>query len=378
MQMMPGWGEKDGMFGLRFVSVRVSAVFLGAMAMAFVSIAGGAEAQDSGKPRLGLSLRDLSPDTAYEYGVPIPGGLEVGKVSRGSPAEAAGILPGDIIIMVDHRKILDTPALMEAMERVRPGKTMQVSLLRRGELLHLPVNLWKPEPEPPAPTPATQQAEPPHTAPDRQAEAPRASERQTEAPRAPEADKLWLGVSTADITPEEAAGLRLGKPGGAKVVSVAKGSPLGEMGVKPGDVIVKLDGRVVTDSHTLDTTLAGKQPGTQVMLSYVRDGNTRYLAIKLGQRPETGGGQKEADTEPATAGNMIFGAPAAAAERPQESGDRSEPAGNTVFGVPVEGESAPAPSARPADAERSQETRDRPETAGNTIFGAPANAEPGR
>ncbi len=325
------------MFGLRFVRGRASAVFPAAMALAFMSIASGAEAQDRDKPRLGVSLRDLSPDTAYELGVPISGGLEVGRVSSNSPADAAGIMPGDIIIMVDGQKVLDTPALMEAMERAGHGKPVRISLLRQGELLHLPVNLWGAPPAEAAPRPATRQAEAPHHAPARQAEAPRASGRHTETPRAPKAGGPWLGVSTADLTPDEAAELRLDKPGGAKVVSVAKGSPLGEMGVLPGDVIVKLEGRAVTDSHALDALLAGKRPGTRVMLSYVRDGNTRYLAIKLGQRPESGDGPKEADTE-----------------------------------------SAPAPSAGPVDAERSQETGDRSEPAGNTLFGGPADDEPAR
>ncbi len=314
------------MFGLRFVGMRASAVFLAAMALALVPVIGCAEAQDRGKPRLGVSLRDLSPDTAYELGVPIPGGLEVGTVSDGSPAKAAGIMPGDIIIMADGRKVLDTPALMEAMERARHGKPVRISLLRRGELLHLPVNLWGAPAAEPAPKPATHQAE-----------APRAPARQAEARHAPKADKPWLGASTADLTPDEAAELHLDKAGGVKVVSVVKGSPLDEMGVQAGDAIVKLDGRPVTDSRALDALLAGKRPGTRVMLSYVRDGNTRYLAIKLQQRPETGDEQKEADSEP-----------------------------------------APAPSARPADTEKSQETEDRREPAGETVFGAPADPERNR
>ncbi len=364
------------MFGLRYLSVRASAIYLGAMALAFASITSGAEAQDPGRPRLGLSLRDLSPDTAYEYGVPIPGGLEVGRVSRGSPADAAGIMPGDIIIMVDGRKVLDTPALMEAMDRVLRGKSMRVSVLRRGELLHMPVDLWKPAPAEPARE--TRQTEAPRPAPDREAETPRqdeeprrtagreagtppAPQRQAGTPPVPEADAPWLGVSTADLTPEEAARLRLGKSGGAKVVSVAKGSPLGEMGVKPGDVIVKLDKQPVTDSRALDATLAGKRPGTRVMLSYVRDGDPRYLAIKLGQRPEAGGGQKEADAEHTPAAPS--GGPADA-ERSQETGGRSGVAGSTIFGAP-------------ADSRASREAEDRPESAGNTIFGAPADAEPG-
>ena len=92
--------------------LRANAAFLVAIVVLLVLVANGVDAQERGKPRLGVNLRDLTPEAAYVLGVPFPGGLQVGAVFDGSPAKAAGMQPGDIVVMVDGRKVFDTPALM--------------------------------------------------------------------------------------------------------------------------------------------------------------------------------------------------------------------------------------------------------------------------
>ncbi len=208
------------MFGLHCVSLRVNAAFFAAAALVLALAANGAEAQDRVRPKLGVSLRDLSPEAAAHRGVPFPGGLEVGAVYEGSPAKAAGMLSGDVIFMANGRKIYDTLALLEELAHGYPGTPVRLSVLRAGKAVHLPVMLWGPPPSGPSNMPAMRQAE---------------------APQTQAGGKPWLGVSTASLAPEEAFDLGFEQPGAAKVVSVAKGSPADEMGLKPGDVITGLD-----------------------------------------------------------------------------------------------------------------------------------------
>ena len=92
------------------------------------------------------------------------------------------MLPGDIIIMVDGRKVFDTPALMEGMARAEPGMPVRLSVLRAGGLMQLPVMLWGPPPAGPSNMPETRQAEAPHTQ---------------------RAGKPWLGISTESLAPEK-------------------------------------------------------------------------------------------------------------------------------------------------------------------------------
>ncbi len=218
------------MFGFRCVLSRANAAFFAAVVLLPVLVANGVEAQERGRPRLGVNLRDLSPEAAYVLGVPFPGGLQVGEVFDGSPAKAAGMLPGDVIFMADGRKIYDTLALTEELARAHPGTPMRLSVLRAGGLMHLPVMPWGPPPAGPSNMPETRQAEAPHT----QA-----------------AGKPWLGVSTESLAPEEAFERGFEQPGAVKVVSVAKGSPAEDTGLMPGDVITWMDDEPVLDSRAL-------------------------------------------------------------------------------------------------------------------------------
>lgn len=266
------------MFGFRCILSRANAVFLAAVVLLLVLVANGAEAQERGRPRLGVNLRDLSPDAAYVLGVPFPGGLQVGAVFDGSPAKEAGMLPGDIIVMVDGRKVFDTPALMEGMARAEPGTPVRLSVLRAGGLMHLPVMLWGPPPAGPSNMPEARQAEAPHT----QA-----------------AGKPWLGVSTESLAPEEAFELALEQPGAVRVVNVAKGSPADDWGMMPGDVIIRLDDVPVLDSRELTAFLAAKQPGSRLRLLAFRRGEPLQVALTLAKRPEAGDAPKVAETQPA-------------------------------------------------------------------------------
>jgi membrane-associated protease RseP (regulator of RpoE activity) len=277
MQMMQGRPEVT-MYWFPCILLRANAAFLAAVVLLLVLVANGVEAQERGRPRLGVNLRDLTPEAAYVLGVPFPGGLQVGAVFDGSPAKAAGMQPGDIIVMVDGRKVFDTPALMEGMARAEPGTPVRLSVLRAGGLMHLPVMPWGPPPAGPSNMPETRQAEAPHT----QA-----------------AGKPWLGVSTESLAPEEAFELALEQPGAARVVNVTKGSPADEMGLMPGDVIIRLDDEPVLDSRELTASLAARQPGSRVRLLAFRRGEPLQVALTLAKRPEAGDAPKVAETQPA-------------------------------------------------------------------------------
>ena len=287
------------MFGFRCVLLRANGALFAAIALVFVLAGNGAEAQDRGRPRLGVSLRDLSPEAAAHYGVPFPGGLEVGAVYDGSPAKAAGMLTGDVIFMADGRKIYDTLALTEELARAHPGTPMRLSVLRAGKPVQLPVMLWGPPPAGPSNMPVTQQAEAPHT----QA-----------------AGKPWLGVSTESLAAEEAFERGFEQPGAVKVVSVAKGSPAEDTGLMPGDVITWMDDEPVLDSRALTASLANRQPGSRVTLWTFRHGEPLKVALTLAKRPEAGDAPKAAEMQPTPSPS----ARSAEAEKRPQAADRRE------------------------------------------------------
>ena len=79
--------------------------------------------------------------------------------------------------------------------------------------------------------------------------------------------QVWLGVRGANLTDNEVAGLGRG---GAKLVTVADGSPAAVAGLQPGDIVLGIDARFVTSSSDLVVALRSHEPGDAVAISYRR------------------------------------------------------------------------------------------------------------
>ncbi|MFF3345715.1 S1C family serine protease [Streptomyces sp. NPDC002779] len=85
---------------------------------------------------------------------------------------------------------------------------------------------------------------------------------------------LEEGTGGAKITEQGASGSEAVEPGG----------PAADAGLKPGDVITKLDDRVIDSGPTLIGEIWTHQPGDKVQLTYERDGKTRTVELTLGSR----------------------------------------------------------------------------------------------
>ena len=92
----------------------------------------------------------------------------------------------------------------------------------------------------------------------------------------------WLGVSIQPLTPELAKSFGVTETKGALVASVQDGSPAERAGVKPGDVIVRYDGKPVDSPRALPGLVANTEIGKAVDLSVVRDGSVRALKVTVG------------------------------------------------------------------------------------------------
>src|SRR5690606_20741354 len=77
---------------------------------------------------------------------------------------------------------------------------------------------------------------------------------------------------------------------GALVSEVAPGGPADKAGFKQGDVVTALDGRPITDAHSLRMAVSAIAPGTRVNLDIIRDGRNETLTTTIGERkPEREG-----------------------------------------------------------------------------------------
>lgn len=73
------------------------------------------------------------------------------------------------------------------------------------------------------------------------------------------------------------------EPAGAAVVEAAGDGPAGEAGLRPGDVVVGLDGAEVTDVVSLAEALASRQPGDTVRVTYLRSERRDTAEVTLGE-----------------------------------------------------------------------------------------------
>jgi serine protease Do len=97
----------------------------------------------------------------------------------------------------------------------------------------------------------------------------------------------FLGVSIQDVTPELAQEFKLPNARGALVGDITPKSPADKAGVKSGDVIVEFNGKPVSDSRHLKLQVGETEPGKQVTLKLVRDGQTKTLDVTVKVLPGT-------------------------------------------------------------------------------------------
>jgi S1-C subfamily serine protease len=93
-----------------------------------------------------------------------------------------------------------------------------------------------------------------------------------------EIKRPFLGVSTGDANTGT----------GAVVASVIDGGPADDAGLRPGDRIVALGGRTVTQSADISPAVTAHKPGDKVQVRITRGGSERTIEVTLGTRPNRG------------------------------------------------------------------------------------------
>ena len=145
-----------------------------------------------------------------------------------------------------------------------------------------------------------------------------------------------LGVVIQNVSQGLADSFGLPRPEGALVSSVEKDGPAEHAGVKPGDVILKLNGQVLRDSTELPVQIAAIAPGTDVELELWRDHASRTATVKLGALED----KRTAST---SGGSHEDGGKLGLAVRPLTEQEQRQ--GNVKGGLVVERASGPAAEA---------------------------------
>jgi serine protease Do len=92
-----------------------------------------------------------------------------------------------------------------------------------------------------------------------------------------------IGVQIAPVTKEVAESIGLGKPAGALVQNAEAGGPADKAGIEAGDIITKVDGKVVEKSGDLPRLIGNTKPGTKTTLQVFRRGSTKDITVTVAE-----------------------------------------------------------------------------------------------
>jgi len=162
---------------------------------------------------LGINIADPPMELKDDMGIEGAQGAFVFGVFRGSPADKAGILPGDFITAINGEKIRDTASLTFVVATWPIGATASFDLIRYGRPMRIQVKI---------------------------------STRKDEEVIQQQRVEVWPGMSALQITPEIQKQLDLPKRMGELIIgTVAPGGPAALAGFQPGDVIQEINGETV-------------------------------------------------------------------------------------------------------------------------------------
>jgi S1-C subfamily serine protease len=103
------------------------------------------------------------------------------------------------------------------------------------------------------------------------------------------ANHSFIGLSPARITPSIAEQLGLPNTDGILAISVVDGGPAGDAGLRPGDVLLTLEGEKLDAPEDLLAALRNRSPGQSVTIEYRRGDDTTAAKVVLSERPTADG-----------------------------------------------------------------------------------------
>jgi serine protease Do len=201
---------------------------------------------------LGVLIQDVTRELAETFGMRHPRGALVAQVLPDSPAAAAGLRAGDIVLAFNGKDVTVSSSLPPMVGASRVGTEAIITLLRGGEVIELPVLLQELREEEPI-TVSLGQVE------------------QASADR--------LGLVVEDLTESERE--RLGIDLGGVLVDMVEVGPAQRAGIRAGDVIISLDGEPVTDTKRFRSLVDGLQQGRSVAVLVQRGDGRMFYPIRL-------------------------------------------------------------------------------------------------
>ena len=201
---------------------------------------------------LGVVIQEVSRDLAESFGLDKPEGALVAKVLPGSPAEAAGLMEGDVIFSFDGMAINRSSDLPHHVGRVKPNSDAVVSVIRNGSRKSIDVTIGVLD------------------------EGAMVMNTGQSKSNKPAVNRLNIQIGELDQQVKD----RWSVTSGVIVRRVDAGAGA-DAGLLPGDVITILNGQRIESVRKFDGIVADLPTGRAVPMRIVRRGSPMFIPLKL-------------------------------------------------------------------------------------------------
>lgn len=193
--------------------------------------------------QLGITAQDLTPELAQAFGLEQQRGTVVTEVAEGSPATAAGVRVGDIILKFNDRTVVSSADVRNRVGLLRVGEAVTLDILRGGQPQHIRAVIQEPK------------------------------------LTALEGAQLHPQLAGARFSDIQEGMPEYGRVEGVLISSIEPRSPAGQTGLRPGDLLVSVNRIPIKSTREL-TQAAQTQEATGLLLNIQRGGTSLLLLIR--------------------------------------------------------------------------------------------------
>lgn len=180
-------------------------------------------------------------------------GVLISEVVTNTPAEKAGLQPGDVIVEVNGEAVRGVESFRKRIAEIKPGTEVSLTIMRNGKRMTLKAVLTEFPEETAENVPIIKGKK----------------------------EKTWLGLRLAELSPDERVKVNC-EGGGVKVIEVDKNSPADRAGIEVGDVILKVSNQTVKTVDDFFSLMDRYSNIQQPLLFYIKRGERwMFIAVEL-------------------------------------------------------------------------------------------------
>jgi serine protease Do len=204
---------------------------------------------------LGVLIQDVTRELAESFGMDQPSGALISRVLPDSPAEKAKLLPGDVIMAFNGKKLMNSSELPPLVGTSKVNQPSKLSVLRQGKMTEIEVVIG---------------------------ELPSEEEMEAKTGSVEQTSNKALGIKVKELSPEQIEKRQLAN-GGVVVYETTPGAGRSS-GIRRGDIIQMIGNKKISNVKEFEDVVGGLKPGKSVAVLVLRRAGPVFLALKVPEK----------------------------------------------------------------------------------------------